>query len=271
MKYQTTIIYCKSRFSRFVVQRRPIRNSLLLIVTILSTNACGYNSNVIKISTTEPTTPIKVNSSSTGSKPLAWLKSEPCWEGITPGITSLAEAQLILEESAYFTDVKRFETSGFDPTFAIVWKWASTSLDGEAVAFKTKNNLADDAIIDYLTIHFPAQFSLQDVIVEYGQPTHILPVVDIGDDGILKTYGLEVYFEGKGILLYSRNHIYVKPTLDENLEFAYVGFLPASREDMFRIFKLEANEFSSSFVEWRGFQAFEIYCELRYNDKSICE
>jgi hypothetical protein len=115
--------------------------------------------------------------------PSRWLRGipcrPPCWEGITPGQTTSAEAADILQQSPIVTDIEIASVPLYPETGLIQWEWVSTGEDGGGALFDSQT---PSSPIYLIYPDLPMWFTFDDVIRAYGEPTHVVARAVHGPD-----------------------------------------------------------------------------------------
>lgn len=101
-----------------------------------------------------------------------WLHSPfcqpPCWQGITPGVTTMTETVKIIQDLPWIQIDYGPGKSGFETSdLHLEWSFISPSTDG-GMAFANDNGL-----ISYLFLKGYLSTPLQEVIDSYGFPSYV--------------------------------------------------------------------------------------------------
>jgi len=192
-----------------------------------------------------------------------WLKSipckPPCWEGVTPGITTAEEAVSILKQNSLFTEAK-INTSISSPNDGEVsWTWSpSLGLHEGRAEFQTQGS---NRIIRNIDPQYKASFRLSEVIKAFGEPTHVIAAAYLDTTNVSKnTYGLVFIFLNQGIELGINTN--TKPILNDTMEFSFLRFFEPTIEGYDKI--NGSKGLAKFLVSWQGYKDFEFYCRDPY-------
>jgi hypothetical protein len=170
-----------------------------------------------------------------------WLRKEPCaapcWEGITPGITSVSAATNILEKNPLLTNVK-LENS------RVSWNWKESGKPGGFLDFSPKGILK-------ITPVYWHTFGFGSLIDAFSEPTQV--IASMANTGYV-SYGISVIYRPQGLLLHYVGTI--KPTLNRDLRFTAVIFFDPSPAG----FSEAINHNETALTDWQGYKNFEFYC-----------
>ncbi len=229
---------------------------VVLVVTVVGLGACvspqGTPSTATLVKpTTSPTKPLPP-----ADWPYRWLKGipcqPPCWEGITPGKTTAAEAVEILQRSPLIATVEIITVPLFPEERAVEWTWVSTGREGGVASFHVQK---PSSPIYYLHPYLPASFSLGDVIQAYGEPSHIIAKVFYVEDNV--SYDLRILYRSQGFILLDGG--LSKPVLNMDTLFGSVIFFAPNDEGL-RAALAGAADHPEWVVPWQGMKDFDYYC-----------
>ncbi len=224
---------------------------LAFVTTISSLPACSSKP-IVNQAVPSPE-PIRSSTKSPLPKDLAarWLKEipcrPPCWEGVTPGITSADAAASIWARNPLFGSVKTAVSKLTTDYGELDWTWADGS-DGGRATFHAQ---AITQPVSAISPAFPTPISLHEVIQAYGEPSYVVATAYHGPDfgsGIF--YSLSIIYESLGIRLHIGDAF--KPVLSEEMLFSDVLFYDPSDEKFIKPQEL--------LVPWQGIRDFSYYC-----------
>ncbi len=90
----------------------------------------------------------------------------PCWQGITPGVTSSDNALGILSNSPYI-EKGSIKQAGTTTSGGCTWRWRSSGRRGQP-------GLSwENGIVDTIQIGLTFDFSVQEVIEKFGNPEFV--------------------------------------------------------------------------------------------------
>ena len=147
----------------------------------------------------------------------------PCWENIIPGKTTAAEAERILGEMPYVSNIQSYPrlTGGYGVIEFKVWN--------EQPGFVFFNPEEPKEVWE---ISPPILVKLSEVIGGYGEPSHVVanasPPPDINAPVI---YSLDIIYLNEGIFLRGSNYPEQKPDLQTDPLFS-VSFIPPTIEGL---------------------------------------
>jgi hypothetical protein len=195
-----------------------------------------------------------------------WLKGDPCappcFDQITPGITTAAETAETLRKNSLAFDVQIDAES-------VAWYWA-----GQSVANVALFNPNDpDKVIKNIRILFPTRLLFQEVLDVYGEPSHLILHNLIQHNGLY--LNIWAIYASQGFAL--RTSIGPLKTLDEPLndtltfERGYF-FIPGVAGIAEAISSSWTNDdIQRMLVPWQGFQDYRFYCREISEAESSCK
>jgi hypothetical protein len=200
----------------------------------------------------------------------AWLEGDqcalPCWQGITPHETTLAEALELLNQYPF---IKEIEPSDDEE---IYFSWDFEERQSIAYGGFLSYKKEPPYIIDYIDLSI-ATITLGEVIAAYGEPNYVL--VDAytgglphGGDDVIHVYEfLAVYLE-QGFIIGKREtafpylrQISPKQELSFMTTFAPPLHIPLQTPPDVATKKVFRGFDTSAFIPWQGYQSFAFYCE----------
>lgn len=166
----------------------------------------------------------------------------PCWQNITPGVTTLKEAKSILEDLPYI----KSQTKTYN---SIDWRFVPNKDDGGWL------EASQDGIVHSITLGGDAEILLQTIIASYGDPKYVKP--HDCRDGMCPT--LLIYPDlGLWVSVFVENtnednedpHIEILPTIASNrVVFIKSGMGNAKKElSLFQDDRLT--------MEWKGYGVY---------------
>jgi hypothetical protein len=167
---------------------------LIMLLTLAGLAACGstpdeYQITPVQITLSTPvptlTPPPKIAQPFTSDLRTRWLAGKPCappcWEGITPGKTRLAEAIKILNYHPQITNIRVYPADGHDGA-VIEWFWSDMPRGGGRLDFRwidpydaVDQQDVGDPIVTQISVSFSGHFSLRTIMDAYGEPSHVVP------------------------------------------------------------------------------------------------
>ncbi len=238
------------------------RYAIMLALVVTGLGACVSSSGVPStVTSVKPTSPPTKLLSPTKPPPPAdwpyrWLKGipcqPPCWEGITPGQTTAAEAVEILERSPLIATVEITSVPLLPTIGLVIWDWVDGEEGGEAVFNTPPSNLV------YL-VHpsLPITFRLGDVIQAYGEPSHVIARSHREPHSSDISYDLSILYRPQGFILIGSAG-YSKPILSADTLVSVTFFAP--NDEGLQAALGGAAAYPEWLVPWQGMKDFDYYC-----------
>lgn len=192
-----------------------------------------------------------------------WLKGipcrPPCFEGVTPGSTTSAEAIKLLEQNPLVAHTKIYSPTMGSNIGSIAWDWIDgTRLDtgqigaGGQLSYDTKTSAQT---ISYIRATLPA-YTLAEVIKAYGEPSHIVAALSINPEKSSFYYHVSITYLSQGLVLSTR--FSGLPVLNSNLRLENTQFFVPGVDGFSVSYPIVANK--KFLVSWQGFKDFRFYC-----------
>lgn len=200
-----------------------------------------------------------------------WLQSNvlcraPCWEGITPGQTTVAQAYALLSQNALVRATTIFTSPIALGTSEIDWQWRDGAIGGR-VFYDAQDS---PHTIQSIQVSYPTSFALQDVIAAYGTPSHIIVTRHLaGLPGESEPsdvdYGISIIYVAKGLLLSAggTHQLDIHP----DLALSTPTFFAPGQAALATFFNEKE---SKVLVPWQGYHEFGFYCRLE-DTKDVCD
>jgi hypothetical protein len=213
------------------------------------------------------TTTEEINTPTLSATPTPWQKNwlkgvpcqSPCWEGITPGETTLLQASDILKELPFVAS-DTIEMSISPDLGEISWGWRNGNTHLEGRAFSDGNSSRQ--IIHSVWLLFTDEITLQDVIDIYGEPTHVVARAGYNPVGGV-TSMLQILYSAQGFGITGNVPTKIEPSLHLNSVF----FFSPGIDNFAQLFP-EYKSNPNLIVAWQGYQSFEFYCRDDYEGKA---
>lgn len=256
------------KISIIYLRRWIYLTSVILGYSVVFLISCASYPNALVPTLTNP--PNAIASATVPTKPpppvdwpSRWLKGipcrPPCWEGITPGKTTPAEAVEILRSSPLVANAKMATDPLLSSLGYVIWDWVGGRAGGEA-------NYSTQALTQTLYIIGPylsTSFRFQDVIQAYGEPSHILATAAHGPDiGSGISYYLQLVYLPQGFALAAGGSR--KPALSEDMFLNGPSFFAPTTEGFIAAFG-EAGIAAGLLTPWQGIRSFDFYCKDQEN------
>jgi hypothetical protein len=196
-----------------------------------------------------------------------WLQGipcrAPCWEGVTPGVTSVSEAVDSLRRSSVTYDVWIAPNVGL-PTGEIIWTWSGTSSmpvpysstpsphPNGGVAYYDAE--AEPHVVYAIQPEFPTAFTLGEVVGAYGEPSHVMARAGLNPHGDGVWYGLSVVWMPQGFKLFPRGLDGKPEAITATQAFSGVMFYAPGTDEAISGLN------SDYLAPWEGYQTFDYFC-----------
>lgn len=239
---------------------------LLLTGVAFCLASCVGKSETRIASTLTPTTFPTVRPTLSNEWASHWLKGipcrPPCWEGITPGQTSAADAVEILKRNPLVATAQAQTDSGLPNLGSVSWILVNGQRGGEA-----SYSAQDTALlISSISPSFVTPFQLSEVIQAYGEPSHVIAFAYQAPDNSLKFfYELSIIYLSQGIALFSGGSI--KPDSTKDGIFSSVVFFIPTMNGLATI-DWRARDHPEWVLPWRNDQSFDYFCRDTVNGRA---
>ena len=172
-----------------------IRIKVLAILIILSM-ACGIGNYSISIGTP---TPVYIPTAEDYRTLNGWLTDKSCelkcWMGITPGITTIDEADSLLKDAFQYTYYNKRSPSKSLAGGAISWRLST--LNGDIQSSNEEN------IVDFVRYHPNGSLTIQEINDAVGEPSHIEARSNFGNRKFdCQAYTIRLVYLEQGVALY---------------------------------------------------------------------
>ncbi len=201
----------------------------------------------------------------------SWLMKQPCaapcWEGITPGITTAEEAQKLLQMNGSFSDVSLYLPKKSPERSAVAWNWNGTNVSGEA----DFDASSPKHVLRKVVVGFITPVTLGDVTAAYGYPNYVSSEAQGGDIPDQLTYDLYFYYISSGFYLdiINLNNTMVKPAITLETPIYSVSFFSASIDGLNIALGGINTNIQDQLIPWQGTFDFDTYCRLQYKSDAI--
>lgn len=200
-----------------------------------------------------------------------WLKGvpckPPCWEGITPGVTTASQAVDILKQNNLISYLA-IKTPTLRPEYGyVIWDWSThpknvtdpIGVGGDAL-YDTQTSTQ---VIYIIRPNFRVAFSFDEILKVFGNPSHVLATARQTPDGGVE-YNFSIVYLDLGILAetgVATKDGSRKPNLSANFLLERVYFFAAGLQGFVNAYKQEKANF---LISWQGFKDFNFYCRDPY-------
>ncbi len=238
--------------------------AILLVLAVIGLGSCislpSVPSTATSIEPTSSTTlPSPTKQLPPQDWPYRWLKGvpcrPPCWEGITPGQTTPAEAAEILRRSSLIATVEVTTTRLTPEMGEVRWSWVGK--EGRDGGWAVFHSQTPSSPIYAIYPYFPASFRLGDVIQAYGEPSHIIAKAFRRPDSEGVDYDLGLLYRSHGFILGVGGPM--KPVLSLDTLLERVSFFAPSDEGLQAVLGGAADH-PEWVVPWQGMKDFDYYC-----------
>lgn len=239
---------------------------VVLILAVIGLGACAPPLETSSTATlanptpppTKPLSPTKLPPPA--DWPYRWLKGipcrPPCWEGITPGQTTAAEAVEILDRSPVIATVEMTKSPLISEQGQVIWSWVGREgREGGWAAFHAQT--PSSPIYAVYPYYSPASFRLGDVIQAYGEPSHIIAKAFPRPDREGVDYDLRLLYRSQGFVLGVGGS--AKPVLNADILLERVSFFALNDEGFEAALGGVAGH-PEWVVPWKGMKDYDYYC-----------
>lgn len=232
---------------------------LAAVGLIVLLGGCARSGTGASVAMTPEATAVST-AAATASQPYAdvitrWLEGvpcrAPCWEGITPGVTTREEA-LDLLGANQLVDLPWYPSSRTSDW--IDWTWVGIEDGGGDLR-------TEDGTVSMILGALPQEVALRDVIGAYGEPSHIVAVRFMGLHGEGPFYILSLAWEPAGFALDTGFLYHQEPLLNEDSPFLNLYFSPSPE-----VILPALRGGTGALVPWEGFKDFAAYCRTEHGN-----
>lgn len=178
----------------------------------------------------------------------------PCWNGITPGKTTVAEAVEILKRTPIITEVETWteQLTLRRDIGHLEWNW----ITGESAGSAEYHTEATTQTVYVIYLQNVA-IKFGDVIKAYGEPSHISARAILNPHGESIAYLVTIVYRDFGIAL----HYWENPSFSPETYIEGIGFFAPDDDESYRQALIGAAAAMDWIVPWEGFQDFQYYCK----------
>jgi hypothetical protein len=204
-----------------------------------------------------------------------WLTKQPCappcWEKITPGVTTAEQAEKLMQQNELVSDVKIFSPKNHLQDSSLSWNWRSTKTPGEAYF----DSLTAPHTIKRIFVNLSRPVKLKDVIIAFGYPSHVR--VSAGVPNVMENprtmYDLTFYYIQSGFyLVLDRKSVgsgFIKPIISPETTFGTVIFFAPTIDGLSNAFGWNKDLVQNTLIPWQGMLDFDTYCKLQFKSEEI--
>jgi hypothetical protein len=244
----------------------------LIVIWLVLLCACNSTINLaqkpaVSATVSNTVTPITSPTSAMKDWENRWLKGvpcrPPCFEGITPGVTTAQEAFILLQQNPLIKDVQFLPVSGRQEA-SIGWNWfnfdKSKSSDPHNPrprgGFATYELVTGKQIVKQIAPQGFSDLKLKDLIQAYGEPSHIDASVLYNSHSSEYFYFTVVVYLNSGFSIRT-SALKGKVEINPELKLQLPNFFQADLEG----YKQENIDADKTLVKWQGFQDWKFYCK----------
>ncbi len=246
-------------------------NSIKLTINITSPQAPSYPPSVV--TTLIPS--IATSNLTASDWKYRWLKGipcrAPCWEGITPGKTTMQEALDLLKQNSLVMGTPRVGPISHPEegsTEFIDWEWTKLPAGYTGGYIVVGSELSAGKVVRIVPGYRTA-YRLGDVIKMYGEPSYIAAGYQKLENHSF--YGIAVTFSSQGLFLYFSAT--EKPLINADLSFEpptalLIFFVPGEEAYPKVPYYDEYNKYRKP---WSGYNTFDFYCRTVPGSGNDCK
>ena len=190
-----------------------------------------------------------------------WLQSipcaAPCWEGVTPGVTTVDETIRIWRQSPIISQAQEDSNR---TVIQLAWRQDGTLAGGAAYR-------PTDRVIISIGVGYPTPFALQDLRSAFGEPSHVYAKVS-KDASEQPFYRLSFVYLPKGLIVNALVADPTRPVLSEDMRVTSPTFVQASLEGLTTTMPQMTEK---TLVPWKGFLDFSYYCRSADGSTNGCQ
>jgi len=206
-----------------------------------------------------------------------WLQGVPClvpcWEGVTPGKTTMQEALDSLKQNPLVAgaNISLSSNSETGSSHTIIdWDWTKISSPSPGGYIDGGSELASSKVVR-ITPSYNAPYKLGDVIKMYGEPTYV--VADYRKLENDSYYAVAITFSAQGLFLSYTAPANKKPTINADLTFEpptarLIFFVPGAEAFPKIPFYDGYNKYRKP---WSGYNTFDFYCRDLPGSGNYCK
>lgn len=196
--------------------------------------------------------------------PEDWLHGipceSPCWQGITPGISTVTETIKLLEElnGVYNVNVGTRPTTAdlYDGVVGdLTWTW-----EEHGKVWGAMDVYGSPLVVYSISIGNAGKVTLEQVITAFGSPSHVRATVARQGDRSL--YFLVIIFYKQGFALqWDESGSSQKPKFDGQWTGFVVKFFEPTEKGFARVFGGRLVSIDEIATPWQGMFDFDTYCQ----------
>jgi hypothetical protein len=191
-----------------------------------------------------------------------------CWNGITPGVTTIDQAEGILDSLPYLeresTDYSPFVTE--DPISG-----SSEWMPANVYPYSSYDNNEWRVTIDYnkrnklvteIFINFPFGIPLGRIIPAFGEPSYVIAYASYNFEKLdLVEREITLYWEDQGIIgLWNQTDPGLDPVIDSNFLIRGVQLRQPSTGWLSDYLRGPYADHNKNLIPWNGYGSFHQYC-----------
>lgn len=207
----------------------------------------------LESSKTSPTSSSRTEVSDT--KEGRWLQGTPCkppcWEGVTPGVTTPEDAVQILSKSPIIDQVN-ISTQESQPSLGFVrWTWKNGAMGGSARFYPNSESSKIESIAPAFS-----GFRLNQIIETYGEPTHVIAQAKKPPEGKEEIYLLAFVYLNRGFAIWTAGVYPDPPMLESDMWLPGLKFFASNTAAVSNAMNVPRE----SIIPWKGFREYFYYC-----------
>ena len=181
--------------------------------------------------------------------------SLPCWEGITPGVTTIHEAAELLASNSLFDLLYGPKLRFEDPTqYEIVWKTKQQKTEGGQA-----RSLGTGDLVWWLNLGFTGEgptITLEDIVTNFGEPDSLIIEEDRG-----LCIG-KFFYEKEAMVINFQHRCKLKMSVNKNEEVESIWLFPTGISSFPEIKYFQSN-ILQYLLEWNGYGRYPITKQIK--------
>ena len=157
---------------------------------------------------------------------LSWVRAEPCsppcWEGITPGVSTVTDTIDILGAITTINSVRGVEVLTPDDEYQGTIEWAGVDARGSI-------SYSGNGLVYRIILDTAGRLTIQDVVDAFGEPSHIYAAASPAIDVDVPVIHFDVVYLSKGIGLGWNGGDRDRPAFDRTWSTFHVYFFEPGR------------------------------------------
>lgn len=200
-----------------------------------------------------------------GDWQVRWLKGipcqSPCWEGVTPGVSTADDALERWQQSPIIDSAEVFTPPMQPGDSCVQWSWKSDGTSGGCAPFRDS-----DKKIYAISLGYPSYLDMQTIISAFGVPSAVAAGTDQSASG-QPIYRVTFIYLARGFRVDVLDDGSTQPLLSGDTRTTSPTFFAPSEAGLHAANSTIA--VLQQLVAWQGFQDFAFYCRTQAG--AVCQ